>query len=291
MAPEPHAADVARFKRDGFLAGVTILDGDEAAAHRARMVAAEDSFGPLHYQAKVHTILRSPLELATHPRVLALVKALIGPNVLLWNATYIVKEPRTPAFVSWHQDLAYWGLDGDEQVSIWLALSPARVENGCMRMVSGSHRAGRRGHRTTRDDDNVLYQGQTAENVDESTAVACELDPGEASFHHGWTLHSSLPNVSDERRVGFNAQYIATHMRQTQHECDTALLVCGVDDYGHFRSDIPAASDLDPEAIRRQRDLDRMVRETMGTRSGQWSPVKGTKRTGNSVVYSPPRLS
>ena len=264
MPREAHAADVAQFRRDGFLAGVTILDRDEAAAHRARMVAAETSFGPLHYQAKVYTFLRSPLELATHPRALTVVKALIGPNVLLWNATYIVKEPLTPAFVSWHQDLAYWGLDGDDQVPMWLALSPARRENGCMRMVPGSHRSGRRGHRTTPDDDNVLYQGQTVEHVDESTAVACELEQGQASFHHGWTLHSSLPNLSDERRIGFNAQYIATHIRQTQHDRDTALLVCGVDDYGHFGEDIPAEADLDPDAVERQRDLDRMVRDTMG---------------------------
>ena len=264
MARETLAAEVAQFRRNGFLAGVPILDRQEAAAHRARMVAAEASFGPLHYQAKVYTILRSPLELATHPRVLTVVKALIGPNVLLWNATYIVKEPRTPAFVSWHQDLAYWGLDGDDQVSMWLALSPARGEHGCMRMVPGSHRTGRRGHRAMRDGDNVLYQGQTVEDVDETKAVACELDPGEASFHHGWTLHSSLPNASDERRIGFNAQYIATHMRQTQHDRDTALLVSGVDDYGHFGKDIPAESDLEPDAVMRQRDLDRMVRETMG---------------------------
>ena len=171
-------AVAARFKRDGFVAGVPILDSKETAGHRARMVAAEAAFGHLHYQAKVYTILRSPLELATHPRVLDVVKALIGPNVLLWNATYIVKEPHTPAFVSWHQDLAYWGLDGDDQVSMWLALSPARVVNGCMRMVPRSHLSGHRGHRTSRDDDNVLYQGQTVESVDESKAVACELDPG-----------------------------------------------------------------------------------------------------------------
>ena len=38
----------ARFKRDGFLVGVPILDSKEAAGHRARMVAAEASFGHLH---------------------------------------------------------------------------------------------------------------------------------------------------------------------------------------------------------------------------------------------------
>ena len=53
-------------------------------------------------------------------------------------------------------------------------------------------------------------------------------------------------------------------MRQTQHDRDTALLVCGVDDYGHFGTDMPAESDLEPDAVKRQRGLDRMVRETMG---------------------------
>ena len=253
-----------QFLRDGFLSPAAIMDGPEAAIHRARMERAEASFGDLHYQAKVYTILRSPMELATHPRVLEVVKSLLGPNVLLWNGTYIVKEPRTPALVSWHQDLAYWGLDGDAQVSMWLALSRADEASGCMRMVPGSHRDGRRRHRQTPDASNVLYQGQTVEDVDESEAVLCALRPGEASFHHGWTLHSSMPNHSDDRRIGFNAQYVATHMRQTQQDHDTAVLVAGVDDFRHFGDDIPAADDLDPEAVARQRELDRRVRETMG---------------------------
>ena len=253
-----------RFARDGFLSPVRILDATAAATHRERLERAEAALGDLHFQAKVHTILLSPLELATHPRVLETVTALIGPNVLLWNATYIVKDPDSTAHVSWHQDLTYWGLDGDDQVSMWLALSLADETSGCMRMVPGSHRAGRRDHRNTSDSANVLYQGQTVEDVDESRSVVCALRPGEASFHHGWTLHASSPNCSDDRRIGFNAQYVATHMRQTQHSRDTAMLVCGADAFNHFGVDIPASGDLQPRALARQRELDRLVRMTMG---------------------------
>ena len=81
-----------RFARDGFLSPIRILDETAALAHRRRMERAERSFGDLHYQGKVYTILRSPMELATHPRVLEVVSALIGPNVLLWNGTYIVSQ-------------------------------------------------------------------------------------------------------------------------------------------------------------------------------------------------------
>ena len=263
------AARRARFERDGYLAPVAVLTAAEAAQHRTRLEAAEASFGPLHYRAKVYTILTSPVELATHPRVLDTVTALIGPDVLLWNATYIVKEPGTSAHVSWHQDLAYWGLDGEDEVSMWLALSPADESSGCMRMVPGSHRAGRARHRATADSENVLYQGQTVDGVNEAAAVACSLMPGEASFHHGWTLHASGPNRSAERRIGFNAQYIATHVRQTQHTRDTAMLVHGVDRFRHFGVDAPARADLDPGAVARQRELDRMVRETMGADAGR----------------------
>ena len=150
-----------RYRQDGYLSPMPIIDAAKAAGHRRRLEEAEAVFGPLNYQAKVHTILRSPLELATHPRVLDIVEALIGPNILLWTSTYIIKEPLAPVHVSWHQDLTYWGLSGDDQVSMWLALSPANETNGCMRLFPGSHLAGRRDHRTTKSESNLLFQGQT----------------------------------------------------------------------------------------------------------------------------------
>ena len=258
------AREAERYWRDGFVSPVRIVSQGAAASHRRRLEQAESAVGSLHYQAKAHTILRSPLELATHPCALDVVEALLGPNILVWNVTYIIKEPRTPDHVSWHQDLTYWGLDGEDQVSMWLALSPANESSGCMRRVPGSHRGGRRGHRLTADDANVLFQGQTVDGVDESAAALCPLRPGEASFHHGWTLHASLPNRSDDRRIGLNVQYLAPRMRQLKHDRDTALLARGVDAFGHFGHDIPASEDLHPDALARHRELNRLYRETVG---------------------------
>ena len=194
------------------------------------------------------------------------------------DASVVRTGPKSSAIITAPGEkcgLAYWGLDGEDQVSMWLALSPANESAGGMRMVPGSHRAGRYSHRLTADASNVLYQGQTVEGVDESRAVSCTLRPGEASFHHGWTLHASTPNRSADRRIGFNAQYVATHMRQTQHDRDTALLVHGVDSFRHFGVDIPASRDFEPGALARQRELDRMVRDTMGDVTGDF----GTRTT------------
>lgn len=134
----------ARFERNGFLAPVAVLDAAEAARHRGTLEAAEAPFESPHYRAKVYTVPTSPLEPATHPRVPDTVAALIGPDVLLRNATCIVKgPPGTPVHVSWRQDLAYWGLDGEHEVSIRRALSPADEANDRMVRETVSGDAGR----------------------------------------------------------------------------------------------------------------------------------------------------
>ena len=68
------------YNREGYIGGVPILSADQAAAHRASMEAAEEQIGSLHYRSKAHTILTSPLQLATDSTVLDIVESLIGPE-------------------------------------------------------------------------------------------------------------------------------------------------------------------------------------------------------------------
>ena len=259
------SALVSDYHCDGYVSGVPILNGDEAAYHRQALEDAEKQLNTsLHYQSKMHTIHTSPLALATRPEVLDLVEAMIGPDIMLYNCTYIIKEPHSPSHVSWHQDLTYWGLSHDDQVTMWLALSLADDVSGCMRMIPGSHMQGRYDHEVSNDSTNVLLQSQTVHNVDEHEAVLCPLKPGEASFHHGWTLHASMPNNSDDRRIGLNVQYLAAHVRQTKHDLDTAMLVRGKDNYHHFETDIPAHENLAPDALKRQKYLDERYKMIAG---------------------------
>uniref|UniRef100_A0A0G4HMU0 Fe2OG dioxygenase domain-containing protein n=1 Tax=Chromera velia CCMP2878 TaxID=1169474 RepID=A0A0G4HMU0_9ALVE len=208
---------IRAWETQGFASPLDVITETEAASHRSKLEDTEALHGPMHYKAKVHTLMKSPYELATHPKVLDAVEPLLGPDILLYDVQYIVKEPHSKTFVSWHQDLTYWGLSDDAQVSLWLALSPATAESGCMRMLPGSHKGGRAKHHPITDGDNVLLNGQTVMEVDESKAVLCPLQPGQATLHHGWTLHASMPNKTDDRRIGLNVQYIAPHMRQTKH--------------------------------------------------------------------------
>ena len=93
----------------------------------------------MHYPFKVHIAMNSPYQLATLPSLLDIVEQLIGPDILLYNTTYIINEAHTESHVSWRQDLTYWGLDADAQVSVWLALSEASEASGCMPVIPPSH--------------------------------------------------------------------------------------------------------------------------------------------------------
>ena len=245
-----------KYWANGFIDGISLLNADEVAQHRGHLEKAEHVLGhSLHYVNKVHTVLRSAYELATSPALVDQVEEILGPDILLYNVTYIIKEPGSSKFVSFHQDLTYWGFDGTEQVSAWLALSPATPESGCMRMIPGSHQQGLKEQVTGDDPDNVLNLSQTIEDVNDDDVVFSTLRPGEFSLHHGWTIHSSGPNRSTDRRIGLNIQYISPQLKQTKSDSDSAMLIRGNDPFGHFIDDVPATEWLleDAEALLKER--------------------------------------
>ena len=134
-----------RFDRDGFVFPLTAMSGAEAADYRAKLEAAEAQHATDPEFRKClrrypNLLLPFVDEVTRLPAITDAVAEILGPDLLVLDPPFFIKEPRTPHFVSWHQDLHYWGLEGEDEVTAWVALTPATVENGCMRFVAGSHR-------------------------------------------------------------------------------------------------------------------------------------------------------
>ena len=248
----------SQFKKDGFFSPLRLIDKSTASSYREILETVEQKTGPLNYRYKIHNVLDIAYKLATNKELLDSVEALLGPNILLYNTSFVIKEPHSKTHISWHQDLTYWGFNDDKQVAAWIALSDATEENGCMHMIPGSHKVGQLPHKTTKDSNNLLHHGQTIEGVSEEQSRCIPLKAGEASLHHGWTMHTSYPNKGDDRRIGLTINYISTDMFQTQTEHDSVMLVRGVDHYNHFKIDKPPASEFDENAwieLQRKEDL------------------------------------
>ena len=81
------------------------------------------------------------------------------------------------------------------------------------------------------------------------TAVDVVLEPGEASIHHVRLVHGSGPNRAKTRRIGLAVRYLPTHVRQLNEGNDSATLVRGRDDFGHFAHETAPSADFHPDAI------------------------------------------
>ena len=238
-----------RYGADGCVFPIDVLSRAEAAECRRRLESMEARHGNLHYSPKPHLTFTFVDELIRDPRILDVVANIVGQNILVWDSTFIIKEAKDARFVSWHQDLTYWGLEPPEVVSVWLALSWSTPESGCMRVIPGSHTR-QLPHRDTFAEQNILSRGQeVAVHVDEREAVDVVLAPGQMSLHHGRVVHGSAPNQSDDRRIGLNIQYLPTHVRQVVGRRDSATLVRGVDSYNHFEAERRPSADFTAEAI------------------------------------------
>ena len=243
----------AAFEQDGYAYPFRVLDPDEAAhaasgydrfQRRARKIFGEEQ------RFKAHLLVGWMDRIVHHPKLLDIVADILGPDILCWSSDFFVKKAHDPGFVSFHQDTTYAGLEPFNGIlNCWLALTPSRKENGCLRVLPCTHKLGQLGHETTSSEANMLFFGQTAQiDVDEGDVVDMELEPGEMSLHHMAVVHGSQPNRSDTRRLGVVLRYIRPDVRQIKAR-DSATLVRGTDRHGHFDLEPRPEADWSDAAI------------------------------------------
>ena len=262
-------AQIQQFNVDGHISPISVLDTTEVADLRQQLEATEAKQGGALYPAqrnKGFLLFKWLHDLTRDPRVLDPVAQLIGPDILLWNTLFWIKEAGTNDFVSWHQDTKYWGLSSTEVVTAWIALAPASVEAGCMRVMPGTHRGDVLSHEDTYHEDNMLTRGQAiSANLDESKAVLMPLEAGQMSIHNYRLAHASGPNTSNDRRIGISMHFMPPDTKQIVGNWDCAMLVRGEDRFGHFEPTPIPTCDFDPPAVAFHERAAKAVNEVLYT--------------------------
>ena len=211
---------VDHYRDHGWVSPIDVLTADEAAALHRALVDAERAFpDDLHagHRNNAHLVLPFLADLATHDVILDCAASLVDRPTSLLNSVLFIKEPDSDAFVSWHQDSTYMGLDSSDMVTAWVALTPSTTESGCVAMLPGSHTDGIRTHVDRYGPDNILTRGQHIDGIDEAAAVDVELRPGQMSLHHPHLVHCSRPNRTSGRRVGVAFQsYVGAGVRPSR---------------------------------------------------------------------------
>ena len=247
-----NAEETSSYREEGFFLPINILNETQVEHYRDKLESFETKSGKAiqgSHRSNSHLLFTWIDELVRHPAILDAVEDIIGPDILCWNTLWWIKEPQSRSFVSWHQDVRYWGLDTDELVNVWLALSPATIESGCMKVLPGSHKGEILPHIDKYESDNLLTRGQEIDApIDKNSAVAMELKPGQISLHNVRIAHGSGPNRTNDRRIGLSIQYIPTIAKQLAVEWDCASLCRGKDEFGHFEIAPSPKHDLDEQA-------------------------------------------
>ena len=148
------------------------------------------------------------LELAQDADILDLVAGLIGPDIVLWGCAMFCKPPGDGMEVPMHQDGHYWPIRPLATCTVWVAIEDSDQDNGCLRVVPGSHRDHTLHPHTTETGHVALSERIVPGAYDARTAVDVELKAGQMSMHDVYMIHGSNPNVSRRRRSGIALRYM-----------------------------------------------------------------------------------
>lgn len=213
---------VAQYERDGFAIFRNVIDSDlvaEADEHVRWLVAKYPDLRPEHLH---HPLMRDDafwVRLVGDERLLDIAQLFLGPDIALFTAHYICKPAGDGQPVLWHQDGAYWNLEPMDALTLWLAVDQTTPENGCLRMIPGSHRIPLECPELRTDTPNMLFSSASdslvQKMIDSGEVVEITLNPGDVSIHHPHILHCSGPNTSPNRRCGLDMGFIRPTTRIT----------------------------------------------------------------------------
>jgi non-heme Fe2+,alpha-ketoglutarate-dependent halogenase len=150
--------------------------------------------------------------------ILDYVEGILGKNFYLWGGQFFSKKPRDTSIVPWHQDAQYWPLSPSKSVTVWLAIYDTDEVNGAMKIISGSHKKGKFKHTENSDENYILKQEVTSDQIDENNIIYMNLRAGEISLHTDALLHGSDANSSDRPRSG-----LAMRFSPTDVKCDLSV--------------------------------------------------------------------
>ena len=220
--------EVARYFEDGFLAVPNLFAADEMlawkrCAEKAGAVCGEGATtGVTVWMApRLPAYLRDRM---ANPRVVAILRQLVGENIEFLSAKTVVKNRSITHGSPWHRDWEYWG--GATKTTMWFALDGADADNGCLRVVPGSHRRCfvSRFHENATEGFGHRIE---ASDLDGLPVIDLAVAPGTAVFFSDRIVHSSFSNTVGRDRWSFIATYRDAGVVDDSNLWETAWVLAG----------------------------------------------------------------
>ena len=230
-------ADIARYHEQGFIAvrnAFTPAEVQSGLDGLAELIAGRvpefqniqftadvrDRLDQLSFEERMDAVRRllyfvdyetRTKAIANHPKLLALTSRLMDAPSRMFQDMALIKPPNGRE-KPWHQDHAYFELTPETKVvGVWIALDPADVENGCMRVMPGWHRRGKYPHFQIRD----LQICDSAMEGLQAERVAVPLEPGGCLIFDSFLPHGTPSNHSPFGRKALQYHYLPAGTQRT----------------------------------------------------------------------------
>ena len=238
-------ADIARYHEQGFIAVRNAFSPDEVQSGLdglAELIAGRvpefqniqftaevrDRLDTLSFQERMDSVRRllyfvdyeaRTKAIANHPKLLALTSRLLQGEAMMFQDMALIKPPNGRE-KPWHQDHAYFELTPETRVvGVWIALDPAGIENGCMRVMPGWHRRGKFSHFQIRD---LQICDSDMDGLQEHR-VAVPLEPGGCLIFDSYIPHGTPSNFTSMRRRALQFHYHAVGAQKISAEERVAI--------------------------------------------------------------------
>jgi len=192
---------------------------------------------PMNYDR--HLDIPGLTRLVSEPALVRRFQNLIGPDVLCWRTEFFPKNPGDSG-TGWHQVETYNIAEGAEgmleptgreegipmELTAWVAFTEATIDNGCMRLIPGSHKSWHYNEKKKMQwdgakDDNTFFGydystlllDKQSWDPDEQDYISAVMRPGEAIIFTARCVHGSHPNNSRKQRMGFSVRVVPPHVK------------------------------------------------------------------------------
>ena len=139
---------------------------------------------------------------STNERIVKPMEEYLDDEIYHYHSKIIWKKPGDGGF-DWHQDYGYWYHNAclyPDMASCFIMLDRATKENGCLKVLKGSHKVGRIGHGISNTPEQTADMERIVELEKRHECIYITAEPGDTLFFHANLLHSSEANKSNDSR-------------------------------------------------------------------------------------------
>jgi ectoine hydroxylase-related dioxygenase (phytanoyl-CoA dioxygenase family) len=229
-----------KFDTQGYYGPVRCLTSAQIDSYSKDLQTAVDTLDLMNsdYRCKANVLFPCINQLSKNPIIVEHVTEVLGENFHCWDTLVWIKEKQSKEFVSWHQDATYWNfLPKERGVTVWVTLSGASKEMGCIQYIPGSHKKAQVKHNDVKAEGNLLMRGQTIE-YKEGEKVYAECDPGTFLMHSPFMVHGSDNNTTEIPRVAIGFIYVATDAKPiATYSPESTIMITGEDKFNYMLHD------------------------------------------------------